>query len=323
MQRRSVIGAGLALLGLAGAGGGYALWRRRSGRLPLPALPPLADEAVFLADFTRPLPPPGGPMRVYHIGHSLVGREMPAFLAQMAGHGYESQLGWGTSLREHWEEGLTINGYEAENAHPRFRPAREALASGDYDALVLTEMSSVEDSLRWHATPNYIAEWAKAARAGRPDIRVFLYQSWRNLDTPGGWEAQTTADLQQFWITEFLRRAHAAGSGPVHLIPAGAVLVAAALAAEAGQIPGVPRRQAFFSVSPEGVPDPVHLSDLGAWLVALTHYVVLYHKLPEPLPVDLLRPDGRSFSLAPEAASALAERVRAVIAAEPGTGVRL
>ncbi|RRH77934.1 hypothetical protein [Falsigemmobacter faecalis] len=323
MQRRSMIGAGLALLGLGAAGGGYALWRRKSGRLPLPPLPPMAEEAAFLADFNAPLTPPSGPLRVFHIGHSLVGREMPAFLAQMAGHEYESQLGWGTSLREHWEERLTINGFDVENAHPRYRPARAALASGEYDALVLTEMSSVADSLRWHATPNYIAEWAKAARAGRPDIRVYLYQSWPNLDTPGGWEAQTDAQLPQYWIGEFLRRAHAAGSGPVHLIPAGAVLLAAVRAAEAGQIPGVTERQAFFSVSPEGVPDTVHMSDLGAWLVALTHFAVLYHQVPERPLTEVSHPDGRSFSLSPETAQALAGVVRGVIAGQPGTGVVL
>lgn len=323
MQRRSMIGAGLALLGLGAAGGGYALWRRKAGKLPLPELPPLGDEAAFLTDFHRPLAPPAGPMRVFHIGHSLVGREMPGFLAQMAQHSYESQLGWGTTLREHWEERLTINGFETENAHPRYRPAREALASGDYDALILTEMSSVEDSLRWHATPNYIAEWAKAARAGRPDIRVYLYQSWRNLDTPGGWEAQTRADLQTFWVNEFLRRAWAAGSGPVHLIPAGAVLVAAALAAEAGQIPGVTEREAFFSITPEGLRDNVHMSDLGAWLVALTHYAVLYHALPEQPLAEVSRPDGSVFTLAPETAAALAGVLRGVIAMQPGTGVAL
>ena len=47
---------------------------------------------------------PKGPLRVYHLGHSLVGRDMPAMLAQMAGqgHDYALQLGWGAALSEHW-----------------------------------------------------------------------------------------------------------------------------------------------------------------------------------------------------------------------------
>ncbi len=104
------------------------------------ATPPRPDPAIVNAAYGTPLTPPPGPLRVFHLGHSLVGRDMPAMLAQLAGEGhrYDSQLGWGTSLREHWEPDLEINGFETSNGHPRFRPAHEAIASGDYDAVVLT-----------------------------------------------------------------------------------------------------------------------------------------------------------------------------------------
>jgi hypothetical protein len=45
-----------------------------------------------------PLPAPKGPLKTYHLGHSLVGRDMPAMLAQLAGHEYHSQLGWSKAL---------------------------------------------------------------------------------------------------------------------------------------------------------------------------------------------------------------------------------
>ena len=91
-----------------------------------------------------------GPQAVFHIGHSLVGRDMPAMLAQMAeqGHHYDSQLGWGTTLKAHWEPDTPIAGFETENDHPRYRDAHEAVDSGAYDALVLTEMVEIRDAIK-------------------------------------------------------------------------------------------------------------------------------------------------------------------------------
>ena len=58
------------------------------------------DPETFEALYAAPAPLPEGPRHVFHIGHSLVGRDMPAMLAQLAGEGHEyaSQLGWGATL---------------------------------------------------------------------------------------------------------------------------------------------------------------------------------------------------------------------------------
>ena len=103
---------------VAGAAAG-ALWWRNTRRA----------EIVGLENrLAAPVPPPSGPLAVFHLGHSLVNRDMPAMLAQLAGNGhrYESQLGWGTTLKAHWGD-EPINGFDTENAHPRFRPAHEAV----------------------------------------------------------------------------------------------------------------------------------------------------------------------------------------------------
>ena len=62
------------------------------------------DRAALDRLYSRPLPPPGGPLVVYFVGPSLVGRDMPAMLAELApaGHRYESELGWGANLKSHW-----------------------------------------------------------------------------------------------------------------------------------------------------------------------------------------------------------------------------
>lgn len=316
-------GAGAGLFAVGAAALGWR-WRRKGPPLPAPVAP-LGAEA-FAALYARPLPPPQGQMRVFHLGHSLVGRDMPAMLARMAGpgHGYESQLGWGTALRNHWEPRVEIAGFETENAHPRFRPAKEALASGDYDAVVLTESVEIRDAIRWGASPAYLARWAEAARAGRPDVRVYLYETWHQLDDPEGFLERIDADLPRYWEGELLRGAAARpGGAPIYLIPAGQVLARAIRAAEGGELPGVARREDFFFKTPDGTQDPIHMSDLGAWLVATVHYAVLYQRSPEGLPAEFLHADGSPAAAPPppETVLALQRLVWETVAADPRTGV--
>jgi len=64
---------------------------------------------------------------------------MPAMLALLAGAGdtYASQLGWGASLRDHWEPDVPVNGLVEENAHDLFRAADKAMKSGAYNAVII------------------------------------------------------------------------------------------------------------------------------------------------------------------------------------------
>ena len=313
-----MIGGALGLLAAGAAGLAGWRWWSRGPALPSPRAP------VPLADYDAALPlltPPNGPLRVFHLGHSLVGRDMPVFLAQMAGHEHASQLGWGTPLRAHWEDRVEIAGFDTENAHAHFRPAKEALASGQFDAVVLTEMVELRDALRWHAGAAYLARWVLAAQAGNPDARIYLYETWHRLDDPADWLDRVEADLPALWLGELAQGAVAWGAPPVHVIPGGQVLAAAVRAAEAGRLPGVARRQDFFARNADGTPDPIHLNELGAWLIAATHYAVLYHRAPEGLPLRLARADGSAFSLPPATAAALQALVWQTVRATPRTGV--
>ncbi|MFN4157623.1 MAG: hypothetical protein ACK4GO_04365 [Gemmobacter sp.] len=294
-----------------------AIWRALSA-------PSTLDEAAFAARYSEPLPPPGRAMQVYHLGHSLVGRDMPAMVAQLAAaagypeHGYHSQLGWGASLDQHWRG--EVPGFAEENAHDRHCPVRAALTSGGYDAVVLTEMVELRDAIRWHDSARALADWARAARGGRRDVRVYLYETWHRLDDPAGWLARIDTDRGALWEGVLLRQAMARkGVGTVHVIPAGQVMAALVRAIEAGEVPGLSRRQDLFAVTPEGVPDPIHLNDIGAYAVALTHVAVLYGQSPEGLPHALLRADGTPATApGPEAAAAMQRLVWRMV-----TGYRL
>ncbi len=276
-------------------------------------------QAEFEALYAAPLPKPASALKVFHLGHSLVGRDMPAMLQQLApeGHRYDSQLGWGTPLKTHWGPEEGINGFATENDHPRYRHAKEALLSGEYDAFVMTEMVNLTDAIRYFDSWDYARRWARLAREGNPVIRVYLYESWHDLDIAGGWLDRLDSDLGTLWEGEILRRAiEPEDPKPIYLIPAGQVLARLVRDIEgSGGFAGLTRREDLFS-------DRIHLNDIGAYVVALTHFAVLYQRSPVGLPHRLHRADGTPATApSEEAARRIQEIVWEVVTSLPRTGV--
>ncbi len=267
------------------------------------------------------LPASEGPLSVYFMGHSLVARDMPAMLAQLAGtgHRYESQLGWGAELEAHWEPDIPLRGAEKENDHPRFREAHEAVASGEYDALVLTEKVSITSSIKYHDSWYYLAEWAAAAIAANPDVRLYVYETWHDLDVEEGWLERIDGDLPLYWEHEIIDRALATGKAdrPIYVIPGGQVMARFVREIEArGGVDGLSSRQDLFK-------DNIHFNSVGAYLMALTHYAVLYGRSPVGLPHKLLDAKGESVPApGPKAARLMQEIVWEVVVGYPRTGVR-
>lgn len=313
MANRRFILAGLGLSAIAATTG--AMWMRARG----------AGARRAAALFASPLQAPDGPLRVYHLGHSLVGQDMPAMLAQLAppGHGYESQLGWGTPLADHWEPDRAVNGFEASNDHPRYRDARDGIGSGDYDAVVLTEMVEITDAIAYHDSAKYLRLWADLAADARPNTRVYLYETWHHTDDPKGWLTRIDDDLQAQWLDRILYPALGAEGPAMYLIPAGQVMAAfVRIVAAEGDIDGITSVNDLFSTQPDGTPDTIHLSDLGAYLVALTHYAVLYHSLPTGTVPQLTRADGTLADMPGVGAAAVMQRtVWEVVTGLPQTGV--
>ncbi|MFV2051352.1 hypothetical protein [Aliiroseovarius sp. YM-037] len=286
------------------------------------------DRAAFDALYTPAPAPLEQPLRAYHLGHSLVGRDMPAMLAQLAGdgHSYESQLGWGSPLKAHWEPDEPINGFDVENDHPRYRDAREAVASGDYDALILTEMVEIRDAIKYFDSASYVQKWADAAWSADPDTRVFLYESWHELDDPEGWLERLDLDLTRYWEDEILRPALSGENTkrPIYVIPAGQVFATLVRAVEdRGGVGPIGGREDLFALRDDGTRDNIHFNDLGAYLVALTHYAVLYQRTPVGLPHSLTRADGTpATDPGAEVASLMQEVVWNVVTSYPKTGVQ-
>lgn len=292
-SRRKAIVGGLGAI--AGAGALYHLWTRRP------------SAAAVRERLAGELASPTGPISVYHLGHSLVNRDMPAMLAQLAppGHRYDSQLGWGTSLKAHWGD-AEIDGFEAENAHSRFRPAHEAVDSGEYDAIVLTEMVEIRDAIRYFDSAAYLALWAEKAIAARADVRLYLYETWHRLDDPDDWLERLDRDLDRYWLRQVLGPAlqELPQGTRINLIPAGQVLAAFVRVIEAqGGVDNIRDRTDLFARGSDGAVDPIHLNDMGNYLVSLVHFTVLYHASPVGLPTALQKADGAP-ALAPGARAA-------------------
>ncbi len=283
--------------------------------------PDALDQSVFDVLYSKPAPAATGPLQVYHLGHSLVGRDMPAMLAELAGegHGFASQIGWGATLREHWEPDVPVQGFAEENIHPQHRAPREALASGAYDAVVLTEAVEIRDSIQFQASEEYLATWAAAAWEGNPGARVYLYETWPRLDGEVDWLGRLDNDLERHWEGEILRPALARQAHlirPIYVIPGGQVMAAfVRKLEEAGGIGPLADRNDLFS-------DDIHFNDYGAYLMALTHYAVLYGRSPVGLPHALKTADGEDAAdPGGAAARAMQEVVWDVVTSYPPTGV--
>lgn len=267
------------------------------------------------------------PQSVFHIGHSLVARNMPFMIEQLAGdgHSYNSQLGWGTALKAHWEPDVVINGFDVENDHPKYRDAHEAVASGEYDVLVLTEMVEIRDAIKYMDSGDYLHRWAQAGWKANPDTRVYLYETWHPLDHKEGWLERLDLDLDRYWEAELLRRAMAYDDmpHPIYVIPAGQVFARFVREVEArGGVGSIQRREDLFIKNDDGTQDNIHYNDLGAYLVALTHYAVLYQTSPVGLPHQLKRADGSDADdPGPEAARLMQEVVWDVVTSYAPTGV--
>lgn len=314
-----------AAIGIMVLAAGAAFWKLRTPS-PLPTLPAEARAALHAV----PLAGPTEGMSIYHLGHSLVGPNIPAFTQQLAeaagftGAAYNSQLGWGTSLYDHWDPARTINGFAEMNDSPAHAPARQALERGAYDAFVFTEMVDLKDAIRWHQSGLHAGLWTKLARQHRPDIRVYLYETWHPTDIADGWLSRIDTDLPELWDGTILAQAMAMPEvGTIHLIPAGQAMAAFVRALEAqGGLPGLADRHGLFALRDDGTVDNIHPNDIGGYLVALVHFATLYHADPRGLPHTLLRADGTAADApSPEVAALMQQVAWDVVRALPQTGV--
>jgi len=212
---------------------------------------------------------PGDPLRVLFVGNSLTAtNDLPAAVARIAGDGRRRPVEsrtvapGGVSLEDHW----------------RSTGARETLAEGSWDVVVLQQGPSSLPASRAH-----LARWAKrwAGEARRHGARPALLTVWPEEER-----------LSAFPDVVASYAAAAQESGAV-LLPAGAAWQAAW------------RRDPGLALYGS---DGLHPSELGTELAALVVYAGLTGASPHGLPLDGSVPEETARTLREAAAEALAAR---------------
>lgn len=225
-----------------------------------------------------PLRPPIDEARVMFIGHSLVNFHMPAMLADVARsldvrHEYAAHIQDGAPLKHNWER----------HGQARGTDAREALPTGRYDVVVLTEAVDLDDMIRWMEPAEYGGRFYRLAVEANPDVRVFLYETWHDrklvrsgplgCSREGNWRTYLDDDLGKWeGIADDIGRSHR--GPPVALVPGGQAMARLVDEIRDGRVPGIDNESSLFS-------DTVHLSDLGNYFIALVHFATIYRQSPE------------------------------------------
>ena len=246
------------------------------------------------------------PLSLYHIGHSLTDRA-----ADLLNHLVEAETGRsvsysyksipGASLYHHW-----LQPTAGRKGNVRSGDALQILRSGQFDALVLTETTSLDYFVPHptRGTPEYANRWVDEflAHTTRPDPRVYVYSTWygRREDGPDTPESIETflseiERRQPLWetIAQSVRDAHP--GLPVHIVPGGLVLKELQERVLDGTLvlpAGASFRDTFFKRNrPErggcGTRDHIHLGEAGIYAIALTHHAVIHGACVEGLPASV------------------------------------
>jgi hypothetical protein len=225
---------------------------------------------------------------VLFVGHSLVGPNLPPLVeGAMTGLGVDAtvqaQVINGAPLAYNWQNGADAEGVDG----------RAVLATGDVDALILTEAVPLVGHVEWSDTVGQIVAYGRAARSANADTQVYLYETWASLKSgpgtviagdPGAgvpWRERIRADAA-VWDKLAADASAQIGGDPVRVIPTGQAMGLLADAIDAGRVPGVEDIQTFFA-------DDIHPNGKGVYFVALVQAAAITGRDPKGLPAQLTR----------------------------------
>ncbi|MRU16099.1 hypothetical protein FDP25_11725 [Roseovarius sp. A21] len=242
-------------------------------------------------------------LSVLLVGHSLFGQTGPRMLEQLlkaGGHAPEvsAQIINGAPLRYNWD-----NGREAKGDN-----AREVLAQGGVNAVILTEAIPLADQIKWNDSAGFAGKFHALAVEGTPEAQVFLQETWPRGAPGAEWRAAIAAQAEEWQgIVDDVNAARPDGSPPMRLLPAGQSMLALHAAIEAGEVTGLDGLGPLFD-------DDIHLSDLGHYYIALVQYGFVTGQSPVGLPHRLTNPWGKPYDAPPKALAAELQTVAAGVA---------
>ena len=252
------------------------------------------------------------PKSVYFVGHSLL-TLIPDFVAHMTNSmradsfTFREQNVPGAPLRWHWEESGPGDGSPVGEWDFNHQ-IHDALASGLYTHVVVTDSVPRGGTEMEDETVQYLGEIVAAARAARPDVRVFYYETWPHI-TSGlpGHDPYGHDTMSPTRNLEWLERIHAdapmwerivdrvnqamppgAAGHNVQLIPAGRVLASLVAAVEAGLVPGFDEVEDLFL-------DEIHTNHYAKLVVAATHVAIYSRRDPRDFDIGILDRWGNPY----------------------------
>jgi hypothetical protein len=239
---------------------------------------------------------------ILFIGHSLVGPVMPDMLetavTAMGGTGQvEAQIINGAPIIYNWKHSPDAEGVDA----------RRALPTGKYEVLIITEAVPLLNHLKWSETPVYVRKFYDLAVSNKPDVRVYIYETWHSLHSGTGkavqwddedhipWRTRISNDVERWTgIVEEVNSELEPGQPPVRLVPAGQAMGLLHDRIEAGQVPGLSDISDVFV-------DDIHPNAIGNYFITLVQFATIYGIDPDVLPSAL----GMGSPLSPALAEVL------------------
>ena len=227
---------------------------------------------------------------VFYIGHSLVSPRLPGMMDSLVRDGgatgdIDYQIINGAPLSYNWNNGA---GAEGQNA-------RNALASGNYDVVVLTEAIPLAEHIRYSNANGAALNYFNLAVSSNPDAQVYMYETWHSFNfagingNPAAWRQRILDDAAQWEsIVDHVNANRPEGTKPMLLVPAGQAMVKLHDAIEAGQVPGVNSITELFS-------DDIHLTDVGMYFVAVVMFATIFGTDPSGLTNQTTNQWGGNF----------------------------
>lgn len=260
---------------------------------------------------------------ILFVGHSLFGPTNPQMLNELLPDTpVAAQIINGAPLKYNW-----TNAADAE-----FN-ARDALPSGRYNVVILTEAIPLAEHLEWSRPAEHAGLFHALATGADPRARVFLQETWHSLHSGTGrevahddeahipWRERLDRDLPRWQgIVDAVNAARAPGSTAMALMPAGQAMARLHDEIAAGTVPGLDGIGAVFS-------DDIHLTETGHYFQTMLQYGVVTGQSPVGLGRELYDRWGGAYDT-PDAALArrlqeiaweVARETGAVTAAPPET----
>lgn len=253
-------------------------------------------------------------LKILFVGHSLIGTEAPAMAGAVArslgiAWSHDVQLTDGGSLEMNWNHPGNASGVNAA----------DALDTGEYDVVVLTEAVILDDHLRWSDSSGYADLYYRRALASREDIRMLFFEGWHDREYPRTRYGISSEPDWRGWIDDDLGKWESIVDGTsmherVNIIPGGQAMAQLSDALDRGEVPGDLTLDAFFA-------DTVHLSPLGSYYLALVHVAAIARRSPVGATNRVPSLEGEGYEVPAEVAEVLQQIAWRVVRGYSRSGV--